>query len=1089
MIQFILGRNGYGKTEAVLRDISARADAGERRMLLLVPEQVSHSIERALCSYAGNRISAYAEVVTFSRLCERVSHEAGRRSRALDSGGRMLLMSLAMRQTAGELTLLGSGMRTEFLEELLSIEEECRGDAVSPEQLLSASEALTPPLSDKLHDLSLLLTAYQGALRNAGLDAADPLVHLAEDVSTLGYFRDREVWIDGFSGFSEVELDVIRRIFRQAKNVTVTLCADPESNSPAFSKPNRIYNILRGFAGTCKTRVLPHSLRHRTSALHELERAVLTQNHTPCTDCDGVSFFGAHTRYEECEFAAAKVLELVQKGYRYREIGVAARDFGSYSETLDAVFSYYGIPVYLNRKTDLLTRPVIALTCAALSCISDGFRYDDVLKLIKTGLCGLSRRAADELERYLYLWNIHGKDWSDDAPFSRPTSGIRVSDEDEEKLLYLNRLRDKIRTPLIRLKTALKTDKTGAGFAKALLDYYRDLHLPRRLRARAKLYRLRGEMQIADEYSQFWDILLRVLENMAKTLGSASYDLHELTRLFTLTVSQYEVASIPVSLDRVHAGGIDRLGEENPKVLILLGVNDGEFPMRVKDAGPLSDADRLRLEKLGISLIRNTERQVEEEFHLVYRALSLPSEALFLSHHEEESSPSFVYTQVRDLFPDAEKHGVSDTVRAFGLAPALDAAMSGDASFSQSAKEYFRDTEFAPLIQLSEARGTTRRGPIEDPALRTALFGRDIRLSATKIDTFGKCRFQYFARYGLHLEPQKKAEFDGLSTGTMVHDVLEHTVREMTDNGGVRSYTTAQARKLAEDFADEYARDTLGGLAQHGARFQSLFRRLKEMIADSVEQLHEELCTSNFTPIEFELEFGEGKDLPAMKITLDDGTFLTLQGAVDRVDEFHKDGEVYLRVVDYKTGGKDFSVDQVLNGIGMQMLLYLFALEEFSMLRYHKQIHPAGVLYVPIIDRTAVHKEKPTPEVAELKSEKQICRNGLLLDDPSLIVPSRFLPVKYNKDGELSKNGSLATLEEFYRIRDRMHKILRDIGGALHAGRIEANPYYESHDVTSCKYCDYKAFCGFEPGINGDKLRYLFEMKRSDLLEGGEQDG
>jgi len=1089
MIQFILGRSGYGKTQAVLRAISARADVGERRMLLLVPETVSHITERALCAFAGNHISAYAEVVTFRRLCEQVSYESGRRKRALDAGGRMLLLARAMRQTEGDLTLLGHGMRTEFLEELLAIEEECRGDGVTPEQLLSASESFPPPLSDKLHDLALLLTAYQGAMTDAGLDSTEPLVHLAQDADALGYFRDREVWIDGFSGFSEVELDVIRRIFRQAKHVTVTLCADPESNSPAFFKPNRIYETLRRIAGTCRTEVLPDSLRHRTPALATLERSALMQNQKTASDADGISFFGAHTRYEECEFAAAKVLELVQSGYRYREIGVSARDFGSYSETLESVFAYYGIPVYLNRKTDLLTKPVIALTCAALACIDDHFRYDDVLKLIKTGLCGLSRRSADDLERYLFLWNIHGKDWSSDTPFQRPTDGITVSDGDEEKLLYLNRLRDKIRTPLMHLKDALRADRSGAGFAKALLNYYRELHLPRRLRARAKLYRLRGELQIADEYSQFWEILLRVLENMSKTLGTATYDLRELTRLFMLTVSQYEVASIPVSLDRVQAGGIDRLGEAGPNVLILLGVNDGEFPMRIKDSGPLSDADRLRLEGIGISLVRNTERQVDEEFHLVYRALSLASDRLYLSHHEEESAPSFVYTQVQSLFPDSKKLQISDLVRSFGLAPALDAAMSGDTSFSSSAKEYFRLTEYAPLIALSEARGSTRRGPIEDPALRTALFGRDIRLSATKIDTFGNCRFRYFAQYGLRLEPQRKAEFDGLSSGTLVHDVLEHTVREMTDRGGARCFTAAEARAIAESFADAYARDVLGGFEQHGARFKFLFDRLKELIADSVEQLHEELCTSNFSPIDFELRFGYGGALPAMEIELDDGTRLTLEGAVDRVDEFRKDGKLYLRVVDYKTGGKSFSVDEVLNGIGMQMLLYLFALEEFGELRYHTKIHPAGVLYVPVVDRTAPHAEKPDAEHAEKESGKQICRDGLLLDDLDLTIPSKFLPIRYAKDGGFAKSKCLATIEEFYRLRDRMHEILRGIGSDLHAGKIDANPYYSSRDYTSCKWCKYKTFCGFEPGVGGDKLRYLFEMKRDDLLRGGEQDG
>ena len=416
--------------------------------------------------------------------------------------------------------------------------------------------------------------------------------------------------------------------------------------------------------------------------------------------------------------------------------------------------------------------------------------------------------------------------------------------------------------------------------------------------------------------------------------------------------------------------------------------------------------------------------------------------------------------------------------------------MSGDASFSSSAKEYFRKTEYAPLIELSEARGNTRRGPITDPALRASLFGRDIRLSATKIDAFESCRFRYFAQYGLRLQPQRKAEFDGLSSGTLVHDVLEQTVREMTDHGGAKCFTAKDARSMAEAYADAYAQNVLGGLEQHGARFKFLFERLKELIADSVEQLHEELCTSNFTPIDFELRFGRDGDLPSLEMELDDGTRLTLEGAVDRVDEFRKDGKLYLRVVDYKTGGKTFSIDEVLNGIGMQMLLYLFALEEFGELRYHTKIHPAGVLYVPVVDRTAMHNEKPNEESAEKESGKQICRNGLLLDDLDLTVPSKFLPVRYAKDGGFAKSKALASIDEFYRLRDRMHEILRDIGANLHAGIIDANPYYSSRDYTSCTWCKYKTFCGFEPGVGGDKLRYLFAMKRDDLLKGGElQDG
>lgn len=1088
MVHFLLGRNGYGKTSAVFSAISARADAGASGMLLIVPETVSHATERALCAQAGNRISLHAEVTTFSRLCELVSSLSGRRTKSLDAGGRILLFSRAMRQAEGSLELLRGGMRPELLSELLSLEEECRVSNITPEMLHAASEQFTPPLSKKLRDLAVIFSAYEGALHETGTDAADHLLSLAEDAAKLQFFSGREIWVDGFSGFSEVELDVLRLMFRQAKEVTVTLCADLSDPSPAFAKPNRVYESLKRICGTCRTETLTEPYRFISPTLEHLEQNLFTKTPTPSEETDGIELYRAHSRYEECELAAAKVLELVREhGYRFREIGITARDFSAYSETLASVFSYYDIPIYLNHKSDLTEKPVIALTCAALACLDNRFRYEDVLKLLKSGLTGLSKRAADELERYLYLWEIHGKDWTEDKPFTRSPNGMSRGEDDEAMLCRLNLARKKILTPLLNLKQAIADDKTGLGFARALIRYYEEIHLPRRLRARAKLFAKRGDLQRADEYRQFWDILCRVLESMGTALSDTHYDLRDLSRLFTLTVSQYEVASIPISLDRVHAGGVDRLGEQAPRCLILLGANDGELPMRLKDAGPLSDSDRSRLEEHGLHFAKNSTYQTEDEFHLIYRAFSLARERLILSCHEEETLPSVFYTQVQTLFPKCEVTQVSDLVRSYALAPALDAAMSRDASFSDHARAYFRTTDDAALLSLSESRSHLKRGPLESPALRDAIFGRNLCMSASKLDTFERCRFQYFLHYGLRLKPTQVATLDAPNKGTLVHWVLEHALREITDQG-VKTYTRDDVYLLAERLADEYAEAVLGGLSQYSARFTAAFSRIRRAVCRTVCDLHEELLSSKFTPVDFELKFGPYGEIPSMEIRLEDGSTLTLQGVVDRVDALAKDGCVYLRIMDYKTGHKTFSVSEVINGIGMQMLLYLFALEEFGEMRYHAKIRPAGVLYVPVGDDDAKFDSHPDAESSKKSVDDLAKRKGLLVDQEDLLENSRFLPIFYNKNGTLSSRSSVAPLEMFYLLRDRMTDILHTVGDEIRAGVIEANPYYTSKTQTSCDWCQFRSVCRFEPGVAGDKLRYLFTTKIEDL-KGGEDRG
>ena len=107
MLKLLLGRAGSGKTTAMLR--AAARNGGERRQLILVPEQASHDTERALCAVAGNQVSLYAEVLSFTRLASRVFSQpevGGVAVPTLDPGGRLLLMYAALKSVSGHLLSL-----------------------------------------------------------------------------------------------------------------------------------------------------------------------------------------------------------------------------------------------------------------------------------------------------------------------------------------------------------------------------------------------------------------------------------------------------------------------------------------------------------------------------------------------------------------------------------------------------------------------------------------------------------------------------------------------------------------------------------------------------------------------------------------------------------------------------------------------------------------------------------------------------------------------------------------------------------------------------------------------------------------------
>ena len=97
-------------------------------------------------------------------------------------------------------------------------------------------------------------------------------------------------------------------------------------------------------------------------------------------------------------------------------------------------------------------------------------------------------------------------------------------------------------------------------------------------------------------------------------------------------------------------------------------------------------------------------------------------------------------------------------------------------------------------------------------------------------------------------------------------------------------------------------------------------------------------------PDAFELPI-DGSSLKPLHISLSDGTHISVGGKIDRVDIYVKDGVKYIRVVDYKTGSKEFVLSDVLSGLNMQMLIYLDIIcdKELSGSDYS----PAGVIYSP----------------------------------------------------------------------------------------------------------------------------------------------
>ena len=1115
------GRAGSGKTTAILREIAALSERGEGRQILLVPELNSHLMERRLAAATHNHGARTAEVLTFSRLADRVFSEVGGLAQQmLTSAGQLLTVQEAARRVQGSLSAWkGLADKPELLQEALRLIDECKTCAIAPEALFAASaESEDAALGEKLSDLAQLLTAYERLCDESLPDPRDRLTHLRDRLAESHTLDGAAVYLDGFLGFTAQESAVVDAMLAAGVPLAAAVTCDtayPEIFLTGCQTVQKLTRMAKRRSRPVERIELGASRVARPAGLAALERESLLPIRTPQTDAGGVRLYEAASPFDECEHAAAYIRRKVRdEGARYRDFIVAARDIQPYSAFLAMAMARYDIPVFLAEKPELLSRPPMALVTNALEAARSHFRYEDLFSCLKTGLAGLDWDEIDKLENYVLTWNIRGSAWEHPWVEHPDGYGLRIDEAAKAQLDELNALREKAIAPFSALREALAGEKPAADCVRALYTFLLAVDAPQRMTDRAAGHEAAGRLQLVDEYRQLWEILVSAMEQFAWVCGDTPLTLDRFAQLFRLVLGEYDVGTIPVSLDRVTCGDIERACTENARYVILLGVNDGLIPKAPASTSLLSDMDRDKLDALGVELKAYGEERLLMEQETLYRALACPMDELLLTYHTTdagggETRPSYFVSTVRELLPEApftthRTESVRDRLQAERPAVELACAyLSGDRSPAvRAAYDYYKDDERVHNA-ADQRRG---RGPLSSQHTIDGLYGKSISVSASKVDVFYSCRFAYFMQHGLKAKPRRVAKLDSMSAGTFLHYVMEHALDILAgQEGGAARADRIAVHKACREAVRKYVTEELGGLENKTARFQYLFRRLVHSAEQILENVVEELRVSDFRPIDYELDFSYNGDLPPVQCT-DGDVSISLTGKVDRVDGYIRNGRLYLRVMDYKSGHKSFSLSDIWYGLTMQLIIYLYALQREGLERYRarltdelNEVVPAGVLYVPVRDELPDEKRSIDEEGLNAEKEKLLRRSGLLSDDMSILEAmergledkGRFIPVALKKkkgeeEASFASGSAVADLAKFGRLARYTQKKLLEMGQELRRGSVEANP--RRSDRSYCDWCEFRAACRFDETA-GDKMRPLRKLKDEEVWEqlGGDE--
>ena len=1124
MLHIVKGRAGSGKT-AWLRERIKESIDSDKRPLLLVPDQFSFENERAMLSLLGAKNMKKIDVYSFPRLAvSNIDSKILQGKMFADDGVRMAYMSEAITQLSGELHVFSkirhnvSGLES-FIDLNKEFETCAITDEVITETLVNMPEGL---LKDKLYEINLINEAYNALLHRSYFDDTECLKYFNDFALENAFFKDRVLFLDSFKAFSAQELNCIYIALSQAEDVYITICADENrcEESP-FIFMNSLEDKIKTLAKKCGTEIKLEKFLKNDNAFSEsiqhVEKNIYSEEVVPQKSDGSVTIFECEDITDECNTVALEIKKLIRDGgYRCRDIAVVERSSDKYKRLLCDALKRYDVPVFDDSRRPLTFETLFVCITSVIEAVADGFKTEAILRYLKTGLSPLSFKDIAKLEKYALVWDINGNAWKNDFTMHPKGFGEELNQSAKDEIEYLNNLRKKVVLPLLKLKKNCD-GASGEDIAKFVYEFLIEVKVDDKLYELATELNAQGFPVEALQKEQSWNALIELLDTIAEITKGKFYTIKRWFELFMILVLSKDIGEIPQGLDEVKIGSADRIRTENVKVVFLVGVNKNEFPRVSTVGGLLTDGDRRILTKMSLEIRPPFEENVAEERFIAYCMLTAGKERLYLSYREfsddeSTSGASEIIESIKEMLPDVKAVASKEI-------PKEEKIESDQSAFYTLAEIYNENTElrntlfehfkckpeyFGRLMSMEYAKNG-KKGVFNDSSVSEKLFGSDIKLSASKLESFYKCSFSYFCNYGLDVRAIKKAELNPADSGKIIHGALETVLKKY--DGKIDDFLGSSDDELKEiisEYLKKFLEEKMGGFDDKSKRFMFLYNRSIDVLMMIFDRLKNEFSVKGFTPIAYELEIGANSDddtdkVPCYELQLDEKRKISVKGSIDRVDLLEKDGVHYIRVVDYKTGKKEFKLAELLSGINLQMVLYLMALLKNGKGVY-KDAVPAGVLYLPSRIGISNYLKSRNPSSESVDAQKRISGklSGMVLKSPVVMNAmgaddegfKECLPVKYkvvakDKDGnkippETKIVGNYYSQENFRELSNIVDEKIIEMGKTLHKGEFLTLPTGENNYSLPCKYCDYRSICGFE---NGDDYRKPEKYSHEEVLK------
>ena len=1100
-LQFVFGNSGAGKSHWLYEHIIGESlKHPDHNYIILVPEQFTMQTQRELVLRHPRHGIMNIDVLSFARLAFRIFEETGTRTgTVLDDEGKNLILRKIAGDMAPSLKVLGGNIRKMgYISEVKSVLSELTQYSIGPEDMDQMLEAAgeNQALVWKLKDIQKLYQAFEAYLEDKYITREELLDVMCRAAGRSEKLKNSTVALDGFTGFTPVQMKVLAELMRLCPKVMVTVTADGKTDLYRKGDSFELFAMSRKTVSGLVKRAkeagiwlepevrLPERPVYRfrnNPALGFLESQLFRyERETWQGEQDALRICCARNPREEVRRTAWRIRHLVrERGYRYRDIAVIASDMEVYGDILEKEFASCRIPVFMDYKRNVLQNSFVEYIRSLLAMLDMGFAPDSVFRFLRTGLTGFSREELDMLENYVRALGIRGfKKWQE--KWIR-----RGKNTTEEELETLNHLRVRFVEKLDSLVFVFRQRrKTVRDMTEALYHFFVQEDIQKQLKGQETLFQDRGELALAKEYAQIYRVVLELFDKFVALLGEEPMGMQEYSELLDAGFSEARVGVIPPGVDQVVAGDIERTRLRDIRALFLLGVNDTLIPGTAEAGGLLSDRDRERFAQAGVELAPGVREKTWIQKFYLYLNMTRPTEELTLLYSRVSTDgkslrPAYLAGEVLRMYPDMkvedlETSGIrqQELTPETGLACLAERMQTPGALQESDWQELYRWYTARPAWREKVERLTeagTYRMPEDRLSRKTAeeLFGNR-RQGITRLEQFAACPFAHFLSYGLRLQEREEFSFAALDFGTVFHEALERYGRKLEAEGlDWDSVDEERQEALVEASVEESIVDYHNSVLYGTARNASLIPRMKRLLKRTVWAMGRQLARGSFRPEGSEVSFGSGK--------------------IDRIDTCEDEDKVYVKILDYKTGSRTFDMAAFYHGLQMQLTVYMGEALKLEEKRHPgKKAVPAGIFYYrmkdPLVEKKPDERQLEEAILRELKLDGIVNGEEAVIQrlDREFTGSSAVIPVTRTKSG-YSRESRMVSTEEFQEMLEYAEEKREELEQAIKDGYVKASPYELGRD-TACDYCRFRKICGFDQTLEGCRMRRLPRLSMEDVL-------